>query len=452
MIEIERAKGRAYALRSCWFEPGMSAYFCSIESMRARNFPDFKESMSRWGAPTLNHVYADVKGNIAWLPRGLTPRRDKWDGLLPVPGDGRYEWNGFWRAEDLPIVYNPPQGWFATANQMNLPAGYPYRERKLGFEWTDPSRFLRESEVLGSTRAISMEDAKRLQNDILSIPARRLQGILAGLKSDEPGTRAALALIREWDCRETRESAASALFEVWLSRHLKGAYRKAVLPASAAAEIASTDMRVMVEDLEDPSRRFGSNPRSRRDALLLATLSAAYKELESLQGPDRRRWQWGRLHHNLVEHAFSEAVENDVRTTINVGPFPKNGSEFTVNQSQYRPSDFRQTNGPSFRIVVDVGNWDGSWAVNYPGQSGDPTNPHYRDLAPLWLEGEYFPLLYSRTAIEKRDGVAHTASARRARGGQIATRSVSAEMPALESGRRRTAGPLAMTSGTGPAF
>jgi len=84
---------------------------------------------------------------------------------------------------------------------------------------------------------------------------------------------------------------------------------------------------------------------------------------------------------------------------VNVGPIPKHGSEYTTNQSTYREGDFRQTNGPSFRIVVDVGNWDNSRAVNHPGQAGDPDDPHYRDLAPLWREGRYFPLLYTAKAI-----------------------------------------------------
>lgn len=38
--------------------------------------------------------------------------------------------------------------------------------------------------------------------------------------------------------------------------------------------------------------------------------------------------------------------------------------------------------------------------MNYPGQSGDPASPHYRDLAPLWLKGRYFPLLYTRAAVD----------------------------------------------------
>jgi penicillin amidase len=52
------------------------------------------------------------------------------------------------------------------------------------------------------------------------------------------------------------------------------------------------------------------------------------------------------------------------------------------------------------RLVVDVGNWDNSRAVNHPGQSGDPDSTHYRDLAPLWSSGEYFPLAYTRKAVE----------------------------------------------------
>ena len=76
-------------------------------------------------------------------------------------------------------------------------------------------------------------------------------------------------------------------------------------------------------------------------------------------------------------------------------------SPYTPNQSTYRLSDFQLTNGPSFRVVIDVGNWDNSRAVNFPGQSGNPGDPHYRDLAQMWLAGEYFSLLYTRAAVEK---------------------------------------------------
>ena len=399
VIYVDAQKQRAYAVRSGWLETGMSPYFGSVDYMRAKDFTAFRASLVNWGAPTLNQVYADVKGNIGWKPSGLAPRRPNWDGLLPVPGDGRFEWAGFWRGNELPFSYDPPQGFIATANAYNIPADYPARERKLGFEWTNPSRSQRINEVLGALPKVSLEDSERLQNDVLSIPDRRLLVLLAPLSSDDEKTRRALAFVRGWDARLRADSPQAALVEVWELRHLRKAYREAVLSAEAAAALSTTDMNRMLTGLEKPDARWGDNPTTKRDQLLLATLKSAWEEMEKLQGPEPAFWQWGKLHYNLNEHPFAPIVDDATRARIDVGPIAKNGSEFTPNQSLTRATDFRQLNGPSVRIVLDVGNWDNSRAVNHPGQSGDPDSPHYRDLAPLWSEGRYFPLLYSRNAV-----------------------------------------------------
>ena len=57
------------------------------------------------------------------------------------------------------------------------------------------------------------------------------------------------------------------------------------------------------------------------------------------------------------------------------------------------------TNGASVRMVIDVGSWDESLVINTPGQSGDPESPHYGDLFPLWAEGRFVPMLFSREAV-----------------------------------------------------
>lgn len=118
-------------------------------------------------------------------------------------------------------------------------------------------------------------------------------------------------------------------------------------------------------------------------------------------GPNPKNWQWGSLHHSFPVHPLLDTVDEPLRSQLQVGPFPKSGGPHSPNQSGYRATDFRQTGGASFRLVVDVGNWDNSRAVNYPGQSGDPASPHYRDLVELWRDGRYFPLLYTRPAVEK---------------------------------------------------
>jgi penicillin amidase len=401
VIYTDSAKHRAFAVRTAWLQPGMSPYFDSMRYMRAKNFAEFKRDLSTWGAPTVNQVYADTQGHIGGVPSGLAPRRPNWDGLMPVPGDGRFEWAGFWPRDDMPSAYDPGDGYSTTSNEMNLPAGYPYKERKLGFEWTNGSRHQRIDEVLKSSPKVSIEDSERLQNDIVSIPARRLVALLAPLSSDDPDTRAALSMLNGWDAQMRADSAQAALEEVWLSRHLGRAFKDAVLPKAAADAFSAPDTAVMLDSLEHPEARFGNDAPAKRDAVLLTSLHDAYQEMVHLQGPNRDTWQWGKLQTNLNAHPFADLVDDATRAKLNVGPIGKGGSAYTPNQSTYRASDFRQTNGPSFRVIVDVGNWDNSRAVNLPGQSGDPDSPHYRDLAQMWLNGEYFPLLYTRAAVEE---------------------------------------------------
>ena len=97
-------------MRAAWLEPGTAPYLGSVDYMRANDWDGFLAAMNRWGTPGENQVYADVRGNIGWKPAGLVPRRSNWDGLLPVPGDGRYEWDGFLDADELPVEFNPAPG------------------------------------------------------------------------------------------------------------------------------------------------------------------------------------------------------------------------------------------------------------------------------------------------------------------------------------------------------
>lgn len=394
-------KRLALAVRTAWTAPGMAPYFGSIDYMKAGDFTQFRRAMERWGAPTENQVYADTAGNIGWVAGGLAPVRPNWDGLMPVPGDGRYEWKGFLDGAKLPYELNPKKGWLATANEMNLPASFPYREHKLGFEWPDNARARRIAEVLSNTPKASMEDMQRLQNDVVSLNARRLVALLKPLSSPDRNTQAALRLLSAWDGEEKAGSAAAALYEVWWSRHLGHAFKEAVLPPAAAQSFDAPHPGVLLEALERPAQRFGGDAIRKRNQVLLASLARAWTEAEGLLGPDPARWQWGKLHFSHFLHPMTPILDRAARARVNVGPLPRGGGAYTVNVSSYHPDSFWQAHGPSFRMVLDVGNWDNSRAINTPGQSGDPASPHYRDLAQTWAEGKYFPLLYSRKAVEQ---------------------------------------------------
>jgi penicillin G amidase len=172
---------------------------------------------------------------------------------------------------------------------------------------------------------------------------------------------------------------------------------RAALPKDAAAAIGSGDAGQVLRVLEKPQ---GWMTAEVRDRTMVDSLATAVRDIEGRLGPDTSRWSWGRLHRALFAHPLSAVVDENVRARLDVGEWPIGGSGFTPMNTGYRTSDYRLTSGASLRMVLDVGNWDASRAVNTPGQSGDPESPHYRDLAPLWARGEYFPLVYSAQAVE----------------------------------------------------
>jgi penicillin amidase len=395
VLHSDATCNRAYAVRSVWFEPGSAAYLRSLTTMRATSVAEFREGMRGWGVPSSNHIAADLSGSIGWTPAGWTPLRANWSGLLPVPGDGRYEWGGFLDMEKLPRRIDPPDGFVATANEMNLPEGFPH---PVGYEWVDRSRTTRIHETLRADTAHTVQASCDLQTDILSIPARRMTALVVAM----PGEASAAArLFAGWDHRLAADSAAAALFEVWWSKHLKPALFALFAPDPAIrALLVPGHVDAIIEALEKPSAMFGDDPAAGRDTLLARTLAAAYADCSARMGADPAEWAWGKLHHALFEHALSPVVESDRRAGLDAGPLPHAGSGQTPMHTGYRPSDFRTIAGASVRLVMDVGNWDASMAINAPGQSGDPRSPHYRDLMPAWAAGHYVPLLYSREAVD----------------------------------------------------
>ncbi len=401
VLAVDMRKGRAFALRTVWNEPGMSGYLGSSRMWHARSWKDFQNTRNAWGTPPLNLVYADSYGNIGWAAGGLTPVRPNWDGLMPVPGDGRYEWSGFLSGDLLPSSYNPKEGWFATANEMNLPAGYPAEQRRVSFEWSDPSRITRIKSVLGGKPRLDLTDSMALQTDSHSAESMRLTSLLAPLTSPDPLLAGALSLLKQWNHDETVASAAAAIYEVWVTKHLGQMTANIATPAAARTIVDAGSLDAIITCLEHPDTALGAEPSVARDALLLASLGASVSELKTLLGPDMTTWSWGRLHHASFEPAAAVLADPALRAQMSMGPLQLPGSASSPRAATYRTSDFAATAGASVRMVLDVGRWDNSVAINTPGQSGDPFSPHYRDLFPLWAAGDYVPLLFSRAAVER---------------------------------------------------
>ena len=379
---------RAFALATVWSAPGSAAYLGSLAYLDATTPEAFGRALRHWSAPSVNQLYADRDGRIAWFMAGKAPRRPGHDGLLPVPGDGRFDWAGFLDAEELPRAVDPAAGWFATANEMNLPPGYPAEERKVGFEWHEPWRARRIHAVLGAQERHTLAQSQALQADVVSEPALRLARRACAVPAASEEARAAQDLLRGFDGRLAADSAAAALVEVLWVRHLRPSLIEALVPDAAIRSlIPPGDTESLLDGLEAMD-----GPRT----LLDGALAAAWATCRELMGGEASAWAWGRIHRALFAHPLSPLGGDE---GWDVGPFALGGAGASAMHAEYRTDSFRVTNGASFRMVVDVGAWDASVFVNGPGQSGDPRDPHYRDLAEVWARQGYVPMPYSPDAV-----------------------------------------------------
>jgi penicillin amidase len=395
VLSHDPARRRATALAAVELQPGASGAFAMIAINLSRDWASLRDAFRFHPSPT-NFHYADVDGNHGWQVIGFVPVRRKGEGLMPVPGDGRYDWTGVRDFRALPSEYNPAKGWFASANQNNLPSDWP-RDRIPAFSFRDPYRYQRIADILSTQPRHGIADSITLLNDTLSTPARQLLALLPAQGS--AGAQPAIAMLRGWDARLEADSGAAALYEI-LWRELGTRMLAAIVPERGRELVDEIAPSVLLGLLARPDQRLGPDPAAARDALFDSALSAAWASAREQLGPDPAAWRWGTLHQVRIAHPLS-------RIPSIAAAFPpiegegSGGDSFTVMARWVRGgSGWNVSGGASYLQVIDVGAWDNSLMLNLPGQSNDPRSPHYRDLYEPWIQGELQPMLFSRAAVD----------------------------------------------------
>ena len=398
VVYEDRDNGLAYAVRAGWMEIGGAPYLASLRMNQAKTWEEFRDACNYSNIPGENMVWADVDGNIGWQSVGIAPIRRNWSGLVPVPGDGRYEWDGYLEIRHKPHVFNPEKGFWSTANQNLVPPGYEHRDA-VGWSWSDPFRSARIDEVLATGRRFTMSEMMQLATDYVSLPARSLVPMLRGVDLP-PGVEAARGDLLNWDFALAPESREAAIYVSW-EREIQRQMVPLVVPAAVRASLGRLSMKKIIDWLGSPPAWFAAlgdgDPVAGRDAFLARTLTDALDGLEDRFGGDPWRYGDVRFKHARFRHPLSGIVNAEMRARLEVGPLPRGGNGFTVNQTG---GGDNQTSGPSFRIIAEAGDWDTAVFTNTPGQGGDPDDPMYRNLFEGWAKDRFFPLYYSRERVE----------------------------------------------------
>ncbi len=386
----------AYAVKCGWLEKGCAPYLASLRMDQAKTWNEFRTACSYSYIPAENMVWADRQGHIGWQTVGIAPIRTHHSGMVPVPGDGRYEWAGYLPVLKRPSLYDPPAGFIGTANENRTPPGYPYMNT-IGYSWADSYRADRTKEVLGSTNKFSMTEMQALQTDYYSLPAKQLILLLKNTSSTDNSIQQAKQLLTGWDYVLSPTSIPATIYVEWETSLEKNLLKRLSLDTIKWVRIDFNTQK-MIELLCRPDSTFEKTFNQSRDAILDQSLQDALLSLQKKLGPDWSAWQYGqeKMKHVLIKHPLSLVVNENLKKQLNVGPAPRGGNANTVNSTG---GNLNQSHGASFRIIVDCSDWDLTLATNSPGQSGDPGSLHYRDLFELWSRNQYFPLYFSREKI-----------------------------------------------------
>jgi penicillin amidase len=350
-IFFEDAKNRrAYALRSSLMERGTAEYIGGLRMDQAASARDCLINADFMKSPPTNLVCASADGAIAFRVSAAAPKRRGWDGRLPVPGTGAFEWDGL--RSDLPQELNPDRGWIATANNNIHPPGY---KNPLFFDGQAPYwRHQRIANLLETAvkakKKLTVEDLRVMLRDSFKTEAEDVRSWFVGWTASVPDVERARRAIEQWDAVMRKDSAAAAIYDTWSDQ-----VDLAALRAASPAE-----------------RRAGV------EAGLQKTVTA----LAASQGADPGAWRWGRINFSVFKHPLVSAF--DLPTV------ERDGGAETVNAL-----------GAVYRLITDFADPDRSIATIGPGLSGQPGSPFYGNLLEGWGRGEFFPLAYTRPAVER---------------------------------------------------
>jgi penicillin amidase len=384
----------------------------------AKSFEEFRQAAKWFAVPSQNLVYADREGHIGYQAPGMIPvRRSDTPGAVPGfwPTAGwrsAWDWKGYVPFEDMPWVYDPPEGLIVTANQAVTASPTPF----LTTEWDYGFRAHRIRALLEKEKKVTPERMSQIQGDTRSEFAPTLVKRLleVDLGSDE-FTKEGQDLLRGWDFTNpvgrSDSSASAAYFNAVWSNLVELTFNDE-LPDDLRANGSDQWMQAVTTLLDKPRSAWWDNKLTpgvteSEAEILRQALVEARLDLTKELGKDPGAWEWGKLHDLTLEHRVlgSDAVPGPVRMLFNRGPIPVPGGPAVVNATSWDASQgFEARFGPSMRMVVDLGNLDRSRWVNATGNSGHAFHDNYDDQVDAWAENETFPWPFSEKAVREESG------------------------------------------------
>lgn len=364
-----------------------------LQANRARNWREFRNAFKDYAVAGLNLTYADRHGNIGMLAAIRQPRltiSSEQNELIKSTGNTI---DSYRTPLQLPNVFNPKEGFIASANNMPFKTTPP-----LAWPPGQSDRVIRMKEIAGKTGKISVADIKTLQQDVYSHEAHGLKnylmtrigsteelisqatngGGLSQAKTNEIDHY--LNRIRNWDGHYPIASTGAPAWEIFswqLARNILGEKLKNEKLRSTL--LGSEDWRYHLRQETERMPDFALRVH------VLETLLSTRKNARKLS-------TWGDMHVQRLQSPLG--MFPVLGSRFRHGEYPAAGASTTLNKASFQASTERQyvTFGAQSRHISVLNDPDENYFVQLGGNDGWLDNDHLTDQVPLWRAGEYLKL------------------------------------------------------------
>lgn len=355
---------------------------------RGKNYNDYRKALTFFTAPAQNFVFASADNDIAITANGKFPLKWKDQGKFILDGTATSnDWQGWIPASENPSVKNPPRNFVSSANQSSTDPSYPYY---INWEFSPYERGKRINDRLATMHNATADSIINMQTDNYSIHAQNiLPAVLAMVDRNKLNAtqKEALRIVSSWNKHYEAKSLAASVFDLWTKRIQFNIWDDEFTIADIPMRYPSRDRTVQLI-LHEPNAKWIDNVNTPVKESLADLVNEAFKyscdSLERKFGPIGKLWEWGNFKHTNVPHLAK--IPGFGSKTLITG-----GGKMTINA-------LNESNGPSWRMVVELGKMPKGHGVFPGGQSGNPGSVFYDNMIDTWANGKLYDLFFMQSA------------------------------------------------------
>jgi len=358
---------------------------------RGKNYADYRKALTYYTAPAQNFVFASADNDIAITPNGKFPLKWKDQGKFILDGsDPGNDWHGWIPASQNPTVKNPPRNFVSSANQSSTDTSYPYY---INWEFSPYERGKRINDRLTAMTKANVDSMRNLQSDSYSIIAENLLPYILPLVDStqlNATQKEALNITTKWNKFFEAKEVAASIFDLWNKRLNYDIWDDEFTIANIPMRYPSRDRTIELIQ-KDPNSKWFDNVKTNKIETLKDLVNESFKytcdSLERKYGAIGKNWNWGKVKNTNVPHLAKIPGFGSKKLLIG-------GGKSTVNA-------LSESNGPSWRMVIELGKTPKGHGVYPGGQSGNPGSPFYDNMIDTWAQGKLYDLFFMQSPDDK---------------------------------------------------